>query len=220
MIKKELVKEKQKLGFSGWLEIIVFVLSALHLTFLLLNLFNVFNIKVLDRSTFNYIIAFILLGVCLILYFLLMLLEKVWKFNMPNWLKCMFYIGFFVFTNIYYTFGLFEIFWTIIAFYVYLGFILNIISLSVFFNLQKTDNGIIKTNNVFVATFIFCASVATATLIEIIIASIKLLTNASLLATTFIANLCAIILVSLLMSTMFYLSLAKSKKIINKCLIK
>ena len=135
--------------------------------------------------------------------------------------KSVLYFGFFIFTNIYYSFGLFENFWTLILFYLYLGFVLNILSLSVFYNLQKTESGIIKTNNGFVAFFTFSASVAGATIIEIVVTSIKILTKTTITnATSFIANLSAVVLISLTMATIFYISLTKTKKIINSCLIK
>ncbi len=221
MIKKDLNPQKKKLGFSGWLEILVFAFSALHLTFLLLSLFNVFRPEIMTRESFSYITSFILLVVCLSLFIALMLSEKLGKVTVPNWLKCVLYFGFFIFTNIYYTFGLFENFWTLILFYLYLGFVFNIFSLSVFYNLQKTESGIIKTNNGFVAFFTFSASVAGATIVEIIVTSIKILTKTTITnATGFIANLSAVVLISLTMATIFYISLTKTKKIINSCLIK
>ena len=98
-------KETKKLGLSGWIEIFVFVLTALDLTFLLLGIFNVVRPECLTRDTFSYIVAFVLLGVCLLLFIALMLTEKLGKFSLPGWLKCVLYVGFFVFSNIYYYFG-------------------------------------------------------------------------------------------------------------------
>lgn len=221
MAKKELNKQRKKLDFSGWLEIFVFIFSAIHLTFLLLSLFNVFRPDVMSRLTFSYITAFVLLAVCLLLFLALMLAEKLGKFSIPNWLKCVMYVGFFVFTNTYYTFGLFENFWTLLVFYAFLGFILNIISLSLFYNLQKSENGIIKTNNSFIVLFTLTASIAAATIVEIIATGIKILAKTnSISIVSFLANLGTIVIVSIIMSVIFYISLIKTKRLINHCLIK
>lgn len=220
MIKKDLNPTKKKLGFSEWLEILVFAFSTIHLTFLLLSLFNVFRPDVMTRESFSYVVAFILLAVCLLLFLSLMLTEKFGKIKMPNWLKCVLYFGFFIFTNVYYAIGAFENMWFMIVFFIFLSFVVNIVSLSLFYNLQKTDNGIIKTNNGFVAFFTFCASVTAITLINIILSSINILLNSAATTTLFIAYISAAILVSLSMSVIFYMSLTKTKKIINACLIK
>lgn len=214
-------KETKKLSLSGWIEIFVFVLTALDLTFLLLGIFNVVRPECLTRDAFSYIVAFVLLGVCLLLFIALMLTEKLGKFSLPSWLKCVLYVGFFVFSNIYYFFGLFDYTITLIFFYVYLGFVLSVLSLSIFYNLQKTEAGIIKTNSSFVSFFTFCSTLAIGTIIELVVCSIKILAGTTALpATAFIVSICSMMIVSLIMAVAYYISLEKSKKFINLCLIK
>lgn len=214
-------KETKKLGPSGWIEIFVFVLTALDLTFLLLGIFNVVRPECLTRDAFSYIVAFVLLGVCLLLFIALMLTEKLGKFSLPGWLKCVLYVGFFVFSNIYYFFGLFDYTITLIFFYAYLGFVLSVLSLSIFYNLQKTEAGIIKTNSSFVSFFTFCSTLAIGTIIELVVCSIKILAGTTALpATAFIVSICSMMIVSLIMAVAYYISLEKSKKFINLCLIK
>ena len=142
---------------------------------------------------------------------------------MPEWFKDVFYIGFFVFTNIYYLFGLYSTLAGLIVFYVFLAFVLNIISLSIFFNIQKSETNVLKTTTTYTVFTTFAYAVAFFAMVETIISAFKIIfTSSSAFATLsmLIIDMCIGVLVSLLIAIAFAISLSKKKRLINKCLIK
>ena len=190
--------EKRKIKLSTVLLYGVLALSLAHFTILLLSLFGVITPAWLERIGFNYIVAFALVAICLILYITLMLVEKKKKMVMPEWFKNVFYVGFYVFTNIYYFFGLFATLAGLIVFYVYLAFVLNIVALSIFFNTQKSDN-VLRTTNTFTALTTFTYAVTGGALIETVISAIKLICAKTSVFSTLsmvIIDMCVIVLVS------------------------
>ena len=215
--------KKTQIKLSTILLYLVLAFSLVHFTFLMLSLFDVVPMNHLADIRFNYVIAFVLVGICLLLYIALMFIEKSKKLVIPEWFKDVFYVGFFVFTNIYYLFGLYSTFTGLAVFYVYLAFVLNIISLSIFFNIQKSETNVLKTTTTYTTFTVFTYSVAMFAMLETIISAFKLMINASeafMALSTVILNMCIGVLVSLIFAIVFALSLTKSKRLINKCLIK
>jgi len=215
-------KQTKQIKFSTILLYFVLVLSIAHLTILTLSLFNILKINVLGKH-FNYLLAFILVAICLLLYIALMFIEKSKKLVIPEWFKVLFYISFYVFTNIYYFFGLYSTLAGLIVFYIILAFILNIIALSIFFNIQKSETNVLKTTTTYTTFTTFCFAIAFGGIIETLISAYKIIfakTSIYSSLTILVADMCIIILVSALMAIAFALSLSKSKKLINKCLIK
>ena len=215
--------KKTNIKLSTILLYTVLAFSVIHSLFLLLSLFSVVPMHFLEKINFNYVTAFVLVGICLLLYIGLMFVEKSKKLVIPEWFKDVFYVGFFVFTNIYYLFGLYSNIISLIVFYVYLAFVLNLISLSIFFNIQKSETNVLKTTTTYTVFTTFAYSVALFAMIETIISAFKLIfASASVFTTlaTLVVNMCTGVLVSLIIAVMFAISLTKRKKLINKCLIK
>lgn len=201
----------------------ILLLSLVHLTFLLLGLFNVITPDCLKRDSFNYILSFVLVGICLALYIIFLAIENSKKLIIPEWFKSVFFVGFYVFTNVYYYFGLFETLGGLIALYVFIAFVLNIIALSVFFNTQKTETNILKSSAVFTTLTTFTYAVSAGAMIETIISAIKLIVAREGALSTLsmvVVEMCIIILVSVIFAIIFGLSLSKKKTIVNGCLIK
>lgn len=201
----------------------VLLFSLVHLTFLLLSLFNVVPMPFLEGIKFNYVVAFVLVGICLLLYIAFMLIEKSQKLNIPEWFKDVFYVGFFVFTNIYYLLGLYSNIISLVIFYVYLAFVLNIISLSIFFNIQKSETNVLKTTVTYTTFTVFTYSVAFFAMIETIISALKLIifkTSIFSAISYIVIDMCIGVLVSLIFAIAFAISMIKRKKLINGCLIK
>ena len=135
----------------------------------------------------------------------------------------MFYVGFYVFTNVYYYFGLYGSIAGLIVFYLYLAFVINIIALAVFFNTQKNDSNVVKQSTTFITITVFTYSVAAGALLEVIISAVKMLFFSDTMfaaLSMFVIDMCVIILVSIIMAIAYSLSLGRSKTLINKCLIK
>jgi len=217
------MEKSKKITFSSILLYVVLALSLVHFTFIMLSLFNVLTPAFLESNNFNYVIGFVLVGVCLALYIILMFVEKSKKLSIPEWFKVVFYIGFYVFTNVYYFLGLYSTLAGLIVFYAYLAFVLNIIALSIFFNTQKSETNILKTTTNYTVMTTFAYAITGGALIETIISAFKiLLAKTSVFSTLsmLIIDMCTMILVSVIMAIIFALSLSKTKTIINKCLIK
>lgn len=217
------MKNKESIKLSSILLWVVLGLSLVHFTFLLLGLFGIITPACLERDTFNYIVSFVLVAICLILYIILMVVEKKKKMIMPEWFKNVFYIGFYVFTNVYYYFGLYGTLAGLVVFYVYFAFVLNIISLSIFFNTQKSDNNVLSTTSTFTSLTTFTYAVTGGALIEVIITAFKLVFAKNSIFSTIsmvIIDMCIIVLVSIIMAMIYGSSLSKKKKVINACLIK
>lgn len=217
------MKNKESIKLSSILLWVVLGLSLVHFTFLLLGLFGIITPACLERDTFNYIVSFVLVAICLILYIILMVVEKKKKMIMPEWFKNVFYIGFYVFTNVYYYFGLYGTLAGLVVFYVYFAFVLNIISLSIFFNTQKSDNNVLSTTSTFTSLTTFTYAVTGGALIEVIITAFKLVFAKNSIFSTIsmvIIDMCIIILVSIIMAMIYGSSLSKKKRVINACLIK
>lgn len=215
--------KKEKIKFSSILLWTVLGLSLVHLTFLLLGLFNVVTPSTLERENFNYILAFALVAICLILYIVFMVIEKTKKMIFPEWFKSIFFVGFYVFTNVYYYFGLFNTLAGLIVFYTFLAFVLNIIAVSVFYNTQKSETNILKSTTTFTTITTFTYAVSAGAIIETIISAFKLIFAKESLYSTLsmvIVDLCIFILVSIIMAIIYATSLNKKKSIINACLIK
>lgn len=214
---------QNKIKLSSVLLWAVLALSLVHFSFLLLGLFGIIVPACLERSSFNYIVSFVLVAVCLILYIVLMVVEKKKKMIMPEWFKDVFYIGFYVFTNVYYYFGLFSTLAGLLVFYVCLAFVLNIIALSIFFNTQKNDSNVLRTTNTFTALTTFTYAVTGGALIETVVSAFKLILAKDSMFSTLsmvIIDMCVIVLVSIIMAIIYGSSLSKKKTIINGCLIK
>ena len=198
-------------------------LSVVHFTFLILGLFNVVNQPMLEREGFNYIVSFVLVVLCLLSYIAFMFVEKQKNLVIPTWFKIFLYVCFFVFTNVYYYFGLYSNLYGLIVLYACLALILNIVSLAIFFNAQKTDTNIVRTTPAYSAMSIFAYTVCFATVIEVIVSALKIAIIPESALTTlsyFVIDICVVLIVTIVMSILYSLSLSKKKKLINNCLVK
>lgn len=214
---------KKQIKLSSILLWTTLSLSPIHFAFLMLGLFGIITPACLERNTFNYIVSFVLVAVCLSLYIVFMIIEKKNKLIFPEWFKNMLYIGLYIFTNIYYYFGLYQNIIGLIVFYAYLGVLFNIISLAIFFNTQKSADNSVKASNTFVSITTFAYSLTFGVMLEIIVATLKLIfiknTKYATLS-VFIIEMCVVVLVSVVMAIIFYRSLSRKKQVINNCLIK
>lgn len=215
--------ENKKNKFISILIYSLLALSLVHCTFLLLGLFDVLTPDCLSRETFNYILAFVLCAVLVGLYVLFAFIENKKNLVVPTWFKIVLFVGLYVFTNVYYYFGLYTHLAGIIVAYVFLAVVLNIFALATFFNSQKTEAGYLKASNTYTCFTVFATTLCFATIFEIFVSTLKIIfiktsTFASL--SMMVLDLCVVVLVSLVFAVLFSISLAKSKKFINGCLIK
>ncbi len=200
--------------------IVVLVFTAIHLLLLTLNIFGVTNFNL--YPSFNYIIAYVLVIVCLALYILSFFTCYLTRIEFPAWLRIVFYVALFLFTNTYYICNAFNNIFGEVFLFAYVAFLISITSVSVFYNVQKDDNYKLKASKEFITTSVFFYSLGADFIILTIVSIIKAFAFggefASLVAA--VVELCTMLLVTIVMSVVFDLSLAKSKKFINACLVK
>lgn len=201
--------------------IVVLVFTCVHLLVLTLGIFNVITLNL--PEDFSYIVAYIFVVVCLALYILSFFITKIKRMYIPQWFRILFYIAFFLFTNTYYIIGGYENIFAIILFFVYLSFLVTVISVSMFYHTQKDEKNRLKTSKNYILTSVFFYSVGTNAIIELIISAIKsfLFTDYTFTSLNMcIVEMATMILTTIIMCFFFWISLSRSKRFINGCLIK
>lgn len=195
--------------------------TLIHLLILTLNLFGVTELNF--HEDFSYLVAYILVIVCLLLYIAGFFISKSKGLVIPAWFRMLFYIAFYLFTNVYHICGFYHNIYTIILFFAYVAFLVNIIALSVFYNVQKDEKNRLKSTSKFLITTVFFYASAINALIQFAINMFKAFIVpkyefATLM--TFVVEMSTMLLVTIVMTIIFSASLKKSKTLINGCLIK
>lgn len=201
--------------------IVMLVLTVVHLLVLTLGIFGVVELSL--YKGFNYIVAYVMILLCLALFILSFFVTMLKNIYIPSWFRIVFYIAFFLFTNTYYIIGGYRNIASIIIFFAYLSFLITIINVSVFYNTQKDEKNRLKTSKNYIVTSLFFYSIGTSCILELIITAIKSFAFPKFIFTTlntFIVEMSTMILVSIILCVLFYLSLSKTKRFINSCLIK
>ena len=201
--------------------IVILVFTFVHLLLLFLNVFGISSIQFFDG--FNYFTEFVLVVISLVLYITCFFIEKITNLKIPSWFEVVFYVAFFLFTNTYYCIGAYSNIFAVAILFAYLSFLVTIINISVFYHTQKDENTKLKASRNYIITSIFFYSVATNALIELFVTAIKLFAFPYFELTTvnsYIVEFCSMVLVTIIMCILLNLSLMKSKRFINACLIR
>ncbi len=201
--------------------IVALTFTVIHLLLITLDLFGVISLNLYEG--FNYIVAYILVVVCLALFIFGFFITKFKNLEVPAWFRIVFYVAFFLFTNTYYIVGAYQIIISIIIFFIYLSFLSTITNISVFYNTQKDEKNRLKTSKNYIITSVFFYSVGTNAILELIISAVKAFAFPKYAFSTlnvFIVEMSTMILTTIVLCFIFYLSLSKNKKLINGCLIK
>lgn len=201
--------------------IMVLVFTAIHLLVVTLNLFGAVSLNF--PIGFNYLLAYTFIVLSLALYILSFFLTKLKNLKVPEWICVLFYVAFFLFTNVYYICGWFESIIALIFLYIYLAFLANIVSLSIFYNIQKDEKNRLKSSKNYIVTSVFMFSVAVCSILLLFITAIKAFAFPTYELTTvitFVIEMCTMLLTSMIMAITFSISLSKTKTFINCCLIK
>lgn len=197
------------------------VFTCVHLALLTFNIFGVTRFTLPEN--FNYIVAYILVVISLVLYVFGFYLYRFTRLYIPAWFRMLFYIAFFIFTNVYYICGFFGSILGLIFFFAYIAFLACIISLSIYFNTQKDDKNKLRIAPKSLVTSVFFYSVAGNAILQFVINLIKIIFFGSYKFTTLSAYLIefgTMLAVCSIVSISFAISLALSKRFINACLIK
>lgn len=201
--------------------IVVLVFTIVHLVLLTLNLAGVTNFN-LDYS-FKYLTAYILVVISLVLYILGFFIEKITKLVIPSWFEVVFYVAFFLFTNTYYILNLYSNLFAIVFLFAYLSVLVTVINISVFYHTQKDENNKLKSTKNYILTSIFFYSVGTNAILELIITMFKYFVFPTFALTSVdavIVEFSTMIFTSIIITVLLNLSLIRTRKFINACLIK
>ena len=200
--------------------IAVLTVTVLHFILLTLNLFGVTNFAL--PANFNYIVAYVLIAVSLIIYVLSFFTCYLKRITFPTWLRISFYIALFLFTNTYYICGfMFNVVAEIFLF-AYAAFLISVVAVSVFYNIQKDEKYRLKSSRAFICYSIFFYALGGDMILEILASIIKVLANGGAYASleAALSQMCTMLLTTIIMTALFYMSLKKNKKFINACLVK
>lgn len=217
---------KNKYSFKNELAcnitLIAFLLfSITHLVIVTLGFFCKIDLNIYED--FNHIVAFVLIGISLALYVFGFFLYKFSNLHIPSWFRIMFYIAFFLFTNIYYLCGLYQTMWGLVFFFAYLAFLICIICLSVYFNTQKDNKNKLKTVPKHLLVNVFFYSIALEAIFQFIVNMVKFLAFPDYIFTSvsaYVIEFGVMCGVTIIMTLLYALSLYSSKRFINGCLIK
>ena len=201
--------------------IVVLTFTLVHLLVLTLGLFGAITLSLYDG--FNYIVAYVLIIVCLVLYIFSFFITKFKGLEVPAWFRIVFYVAFFLFTNTYYIVGGYRNIISIILFFIYISFLSTITNLSVFYNTQKDEKNKLKTSRNYIVTSVFFYSLGTNSIIELFITAFKSFVMPHYEFTTlnvFIVEMSTMILTTIVLSFIISMSLKRTKKLVNSCLIK
>jgi hypothetical protein len=197
------------------------VFSITHLVIVTLGFFCKINLDIYED--FNHIVAFVMIGVSLALYTFGFFIHKFSNVYIPAWFRIMFYIAFFLFTNVYYLLGWYLHIIGLIFFFAYISFLICIICLSVYFNTQKDNKNKLKTVPKHLIVNVMFYSIAIEAIFQFIVNFVKTFAFKKY----YYSNLKAYVIefgvmlgVTIIMNLLFALSLYSSKKFINGCLIK
>lgn len=198
-------------------------LSAVWIILLSLGMFEVLDYSSVTKSGFNYLVAFIIVVLCMLLYIGFMFVEKIRNLDIPAWFKSLFYVAFFVFTNVYYFFGLYQTIAGLVVFDIYFTCLMNILAVSLFYNTQKDAKNTVKTTDKFLVFSCFCYSATAILIYQLIGAAVKCIAKTSGLFASLalvVTEVSTMLCVSLIFAVMFTLSMKKSRRLVNNCLIK
>lgn len=201
--------------------IVALTFTLIHLLVLTLSLFGAISLKLYDG--FNYIVAYVLIVLCLGLYIFSFFITKFKSLDVPVWFRIVFYVAFFLFTNTYYIVGGYRNIISIIIFFVYLSFLSSVANISVFYNTQKDEKNKLKTSRNYIVTSVFFYSLGTNAIIELFITAFKSFVLPRYEFTTlnvFIVEMSTMILTTIVLCFIISMSLKRTKKLVNACLIK
>ena len=195
--------------------------TCIHLLLLTLNLFGVTRFGL--NPGFSYIVAYMLVIASLALYIFGFFIYRFSNLYVPKWFRMLFYIAFYLFTNVYYILGWFGSLLGLIFFFAYISFLMCIISLSIYFNTQKDDKNKLKIAPRSLISSVFFYSIAGNAMLQFVINLVKVIFFKSYKFSTlaiYLVEFGTMIGVSIAVAIAFAISLAKSKTFINACLIK
>lgn len=197
------------------------ICTIAHLILLTVNVFK--ETPTMFFEGFSYLVAYLLIVLSLGLYLFCFYITRVGKLKIPAWFESIFYVAFFIFTNTFYITNAYSSIPAIIFLFAYIAMLSTIANVSVFYHAHKDDKNRLVVSKHYIITSIFFYSTGTNAIIQMLVTIVKTFMFPAYMFTTLecvIIESCTMLLVTIIMSILFYLSLSKTKRLINRCIIK
>lgn len=218
-----LAKNSEKTQNFSLFNTIFYVLVGFLILLALISIEELFRCFITKNNSIfinNYVKNFIFLIISAFIYWFLMFLNEKNKIECKEWLKCVIIIYVFLVFNVLNFFDFYKI--KIIEYIVFglSGVLFSIFGVSFYYNYLKNDEYKVKAKAIMVVVFSVAISIAITISIEILWYFIDLIASKEpKLLKYVIYDLIFSIVGSVIINIFFYLSLTKSKKFINNCLI-
>jgi len=212
--------KKKKCSISNIVTYIVYGILIAFAIVLIEELIRNFILKTENMFTKNYIKNMIYLTITSLIYFLLFLLEYKNRLYAKEWLKTSLVLYIFVVLNVCNFFDLYTIRVVRYVIFAINGAFFAIFGVSIYYNYLKNEVNKVKAKAQMVVIFSLALTIAFAFATELIWYLVDLISSAETIQFKYVIFdvLCSLG-GSLILNIFFYLSLNKSKKFINSCLI-
>lgn len=214
--------EEKKQNFSIFNAVFYIMISFLMVLAIISieELIRCFVLKTSSVFINNYVKNLIFLIITAFLYWILMYFHEKNRLDCKDWLKCVVVIYIFLVFNV---FNFFDFYRFKIVEYITFGLsgvLFSIFGVSFYYNYLKNENNHVKAKAIMVVIFSVAISIAITISVEILWYFIDLIASKEpRLLKVVIFDVLFSIVGSIIINIFFYLSLNKSKKFINSCLI-
>lgn len=217
---EEKVKKNSKYSISDVVALTIFAIMAVFAFVLLEEVIRCFIMKTESIFTQNYIKNFIYLAISSLIYYFLYVFEYKNKIFCNNWLKISIILYIFIILNVCNFFSLYT--YRVIKFIIFAinGVFFAIFGVSIYYNYLKNENNKVKAKASMVVIFSVAFAIAFAFCTEVAWYLIDIIsTSQQIFFKDVIFDMLFALLGAVVINIFFYLSLIKTKKFINSCLI-
>lgn len=175
-----------------------------------------------SESNYKNIIQIIFSIACILILTIYYTYIKFCKIDIKQPLNIYYLIFILVFLGVYPCFSLFNNSIAFGVFCAFLGFTFSVIGITFFFHFNKLQNGSVKANPIFMSLFIFSFSIFVCVFILSVAYAVSKLNNTEIISSIsqFIYQILYSVIGSIFATILVVISLYKSKRFVNLCLIK
>ena len=213
-------KKNSQYSISNIVLYIILAIMSIFAIVLVEELIRGLIIKNTSIFTENYIKNLIFLIISSIIYVILMYFEEKNRLFCKNWLKISLYLYIFIALNVLNFFNLYT--YRVVKYIIFVinGVYFAIFGVSIYYNYLKNENNKVKAKANMVVIFSIALSIAFAFCTELIWYLVDLISSSETQLFKFaVFDILFALGGSIIMNILFYLSLNKTKKLINYCLI-
>lgn len=217
---EEKVEKSSKYSVSNIVTLVIFAIMAIFAIILIEEMIRGFITKNENIFTQNYIKNLIYLTISAFIYFILFVLESKNRIFYGEWLKIALVLYIFISLNVCNFFNLYT--YRVVKYIIFAinGVFFTVFGVSIYYNYLKNENNKVKAKALMVVIFSTAIAIALSFCTELLWYLIDLISsNQQIFFKEVIFDMLFALLGSVIINVFFYLSLIKSKKFINYCLI-